>query len=192
MGRLFLTERDREILEEWRRGSIRVLDDVQRDKYREPTGKVIVVPCADGHQMFDICKFQVERTAEGTEPMVHILSLNGGPLLLAPNSPLLEAGDTDDKVLLKHIGAANSIKGTPTVILKPHAPCGAAQAVSLSVIDVVELLIGAKQRMREHFPLLQVVPKLHVDWAYREGELDTKKSYFLSRENFEEWKRVAA
>ncbi len=191
MSKLILSGEDRRIATEWRRGELQVLCDVNPKEYREPTGKVILVPCADGHQMFDICEYQKSLTVEGHIPMVHPLSLNGGPLLLAAGSPLLSEGDKDDEVLLKHIAQAYSIKGTPTIILYSHAPCGAARVHNLSIVDVVELMLAAKDRLKALFDNLQVIPKLHVDWATGESQMK-KNSYFVSREQFVAWRKVAA
>ena len=189
--RIFLTDEDRAVLEEWRRGSIQVLCDVNPRQYREPTGKVIVVPCGDGHQSGDLLRHQAEYTPAEWDRMVHPLSLNGGPLLLAPGTPILKPGETDDVVLMKHIAGSHVKKGTPTVLLVVHAPCAMAQDFSLNVIAVAELFLAAKRRVREEFPYLQIVPQFHVDWARHEREV-SKKSYFFNRRGFEQWCERAA
>jgi hypothetical protein len=174
------------IATEWRSAGIQVLCDVDPRHHEDPQGSCIVIACADGHQYHDILAFEKGFTPNGTEPMVHSLCLNGGPLLLAPGTPLLNVGDTDDVVLMKHLAQASRIKEVRTLIEYGHVPCGAARVRNLSIVEIVKAVFAARERLKSYFRDLQIIPKLHVDWSMP-GEATVRRTYFLNQVCFDRW-----
>lgn len=152
-----------------------VLGDVEGHRIDESQG-VIMVTCADGdqfedvfHHHSDICR------SHRCNTRIHPLSLNGGAKLIAKNSPLQTAGE--DQVLLNNILGAHKLKGIDTVVLYAHAPCGAAYSNGVSFLEVMQLLFGGKQRVKNLDPSLKVACFCHIDFG--DGK---KRTYFAKRD----------
>ena len=144
-----LTDADRSFIKAARAAG--ALCDLDGEKIHAPNGTILLA-CADGDQFFELLHHHchIAKTVRH-----HALLLNGGPLLVAPASPIENAG-TDGEVLLRHIDAAVPMKGIPTVVLCTHAPCGAARKANLDFLDVLRLLMEAKLRLRKSLDLKSV------------------------------------
>ena len=158
-----------------------VLDDIDPHRLAQEQG-IIPIPCADGDQMIDIFQHQLKIALEGgVAPRPHQLSLNGGALLIAEESPLNKEL-REDLVLLAHIRGAMVLKKIRTVVLYAHAPCGAAGLAGLSFERCIDLLMKAKARVKKEIPGMKVACFCHVD---RKGK---KRTYFVSKEKWEAWR----
>lgn len=126
-------------------------------KCRLPIEGIIIVTCADGDQMADLFAFQQElMVKQGLVPRIHTFGLNGGALLLAPNSPVTSKL-AEDKVLLDQIETGAKLKKMNSVILYAHAPCGAAALAHLSVKDELHLLFTAAERVKKECSSIKAV-----------------------------------
>lgn len=160
--------RDEGIIEEVRAGAMHLEEGM------------IVVSCADGDQMED--EFEHLRALfhhASASARIHLLALNGGALLISPHWPNTSAGN----VLVEHIRQAEELKGTKTVALFTHVPCGAAGIVKWGVAQLIDQLINAKQRLKEKNPSITVICLLHVDWSKCNGGDDPRKrTYHIKKE----------
>ena len=175
-----LTNTDRELILSLR--SEKILDDVLGHSLKLDNG-VIIVTCSDGDQIPDVFRFQGKiGKDQKSDERIHTIALNGGALDIPENSPI--STDGESKVILKHIGQAIELKNINTVILYGHAPCGAAGLCNLSAEQTFDLLIEAKTKVKEVYPQVTVACFYHVD--YGQGK---KRTYFLSRDKYKEWKQ---
>lgn len=170
---------DRKLALELKRA--RILTDVEAPELNLDHG-VIIVTCADGDQMPDLFSFQTRLfNIRGIHPRVHTLALNGGALLIPEKSPLNKENG-EDRVLLAHLRDARKLKNIDTIVLYVHAPCGAAGLADLNFMQVMELLLEAKARIKKELPGALVACFCHVDW----GE-NIKRTYFVSRDKWISW-----
>lgn len=177
-----LIDSDRQLIEILRYQA-GVFADVE-DHLLDQGNGVIMVTCSDGDQMPDIFSFQEKMRGDHRKnPRIHTIALNGGALLIGENSPL--KSDGEDRVMLKHIKQAIELKGITTIALYVHAPCGAAGLCRLDMRQVLDLLMEAKRRIKTEMPGVTVACFCHVD----NGK---KRTYFVSRERYEEWKQRQA
>lgn len=177
-----LSPEDKILIEDFRESKI--LDNVDTHKIEQDNG-VILVSCADGDQMPDLFG-HLEKiiVASGRPRRIHTLALNGGPLLLAPTSPLnMELHE--DWTLLQHIAVARQLKEINTVILCAHAPCGAAGMFHLNFFQVIRYLIEAKTLLKKSYTDIKVACYCHIDY----GE-EKRRTHFVSRERFENWQKA--
>lgn len=171
-----LAPADQDLVRELREAG--VFQDVEGHRLDQSNG-IILACCADGDQMPDIWQFQNGiMQGQRQTSRIHTLSLNGGALLIPEGSPLNREAH-EDVVYLKHIREAIELKDIHTVALYTHGPCGAAGLANLTLIDTINLLKQAGQRIRDTFPGIQVACFFHAD----KGE--TKRTYFVSAKWFE-------
>lgn len=146
--------------------------------------RVVFVPCSDGDQMPDLYNHQLSlcRKTNPHDYMTHTIALNGGALNLAEESPLSQVF-REDLVLLRHIEQALTIKpNVNTVVLYSHFPCGAARLQQLGIVESLMYLFLGKERLRKAIPAIRnIACYFHVDYK------GTKKTYFASRQRWEEW-----
>ena len=160
-----------------------ILEDIA-DQHLPDLGRgIIITPCSDGDQfpefyhhlggMFD---------RQGRVHRTHIISLNGGALSIPEESPINPPGIPYGAVLRHCIRASSDLKGIEVVALSAHAPCGAAGAAGLSVLQEIDLLMKAKKIVRSENVLLKVACFFHVD----KGE--SRRTYFVSRDQWDNQK----
>jgi len=169
---------DKNFLNQLRRDN--VLEEVEL-KSLDLSNGVIAVVCADGDEFFDYYTHiaGLEKQQLGRE-RVHILALNGAALLLSNEWPDKEEG----LVLRRHINAAVDLKDIHTVVLYTHAPCGAAGMCSMGAQKILDLLIQAKENVKQIRSDIKVICFVHVDWG--EGR---KRTYFISKKKWSEINR---
>lgn len=178
---MVLSEKDRRILKDLRKNE--VLIDIEGHRFSEHSAGHILVFCGDGDQSLDLLNHHIGlMTGQREQCRPHLLALNGGALHLPPCSPVSKNGE--GKVLRQQIKDAAALKGIQTVVLYSHAPCGAAKAAEIGLLEQLRLLMRAKLFIKKTLPLLEVLCLLHVD----NGE-GNKRTYFVSRNEWDEWTR---
>lgn len=178
---LVLTEEDRKIIRMFSEKKVGVLRKVRPHLVDESNGAILVT-CADGDQMEDLFSYHRKISLHHREThRPHLLSLNGGAKLIAPDSPLRRG--SEDTIILEHLKDARRMKEIETVVLYAHAPCGAAYAKQLSFYRVLELLFSGRARVEQVMPGIKVTCFCHVD--YGDGK---KHTYFASRTTWLLWK----
>lgn len=158
-----------------------VLEDVNGNRPDASKG-VILVTCADGDQMADIFNHTGNLT-----PRLHTLSLNGGGLILPPESPAntsfvcsCERRETAlGDIFMEQIATARRLKGIDLVALHVHFPCGIARAHEMAPQQLMELLVSAKDRLKREMKGIKVCAFIHIAWPD-----DRKRTYFVSREKW--------
>lgn len=174
-----LSEFDRAALKALREGG--VFEDVN-GHHLDPKNGTIIVACSDGDQFSDLMDhiWGVHQSCDCPR-RTHMFTDHAGAARLAPNSPVNQvAGDLEAQIMLNGIAEASKIKDIHTVALTVHAPCARAKAHSQTVIDLIDLQMGGKQRVRELG--LKVACFFQVD--HGNGR---KRTYFISRVKWEEW-----
>lgn len=159
-----------------------VLEGIEPHRLSTENG-IIMVTCPDCDQFPDIfrhagsvvcCKDETAR--------IHPLSLNGGPILLHPSSPVATSGRST--VLTEDIGDAAQMKQIAAVALCAHAPCGKAYAHQLGLAAVIELLMFGRGYGASALPHLRFYPFLHVDQGG-----NRKRTYFVSSTRWQQWRQ---
>ncbi|RJQ36363.1 hypothetical protein C4552_03690 [Candidatus Parcubacteria bacterium] len=124
-----------------------VLKDVDGHRLQPQQGVVAAI-CGDGDQSEDVFDFLSGICRRhGNGPRVHLVALNGGPLLAPEDSPL-SVGLPDGAVLVRHIIKGLKLKNIDVVIALGHAPCGAAHAHKMDPEQVIGGIVAAKRRIR--------------------------------------------
>lgn len=183
---LQLSEKDKVLVGELRRAEVGVLEDVDAHRLDQNDGAVLVT-CADGDQLWDIFAHHAQTQVRRVTPRIHLLSLNGGALLL-PYDSRLSSGTHEDLPLLRHIKAGLAMKGMKTVALYAHAPCVAATQCKLDILQSVHYLMNAKLRTKEEIPSITVACFMHVDFGSGvASEEHRKRTYFVSPTNWRKW-----
>lgn len=163
-----------------------VLEDIESHRLNHRHG-VILITCADGDQLPDIfAHHSLLIQSQHERVRIHQFSLNGGSLLLHPESPLVQEFE-EWKILHHHIRGAKSMKGIPSLALYAHAPCGAAGAAGLSLIQCVTLLMAGKEHLRRTLQWEgEIYPFFHVDTG------NSKRTYFVSKRKWDLARRQLA
>lgn len=174
-----LSSEDRDLIRELRAAG--VLRDI--DNYRvDQTQGAILVTCSDGDQFCDIFTNQVHMQAGcRSDPRIHVFGWHGGALACAPCSPINRQKHAD-VVFLDQIADARVLKEIDVVVLYAHAPCGAAALHGVGLTQAFALQIRAKIEIKTLNEGINVVCCFHVDHGN-----DKKRSYFLSRPDWERW-----
>lgn len=158
-----------------------VLEDIDAKRVDASRG-AILVSCADGDQMADV--FQ---QTENLSYRLHTLTLNGGGLILPEQSPanaVLTPPDCPKQVrlgdvFLDQIITARALKHIDLIALHVHCPCGVAGAFKIGPQKLIELLIAAKDRLKESLQGVKVCAFVHIAWP--DGR---KRTYFVSRDKW--------
>ena len=179
MPALELSSEDHKVLTELRER--RILDDIDPHRLEDPSS-VVMVSCADGHQMADVFHYQEKICGQNGGPVVHTIALNGGALLIPPDS-VVSIGTPDGEVIRRHAIARCAMKGINTLAFYSHAPCGAARTHGLNAVDVISLTLRAKVYMRETLDRenFRMACFVHVDWGSK------KRTYFIHKNEFHQW-----
>lgn len=159
-----------------------VLIEIQQPRFLEYRNGNILVFCGDGDQSVDLFTHHVSMMSECEQCRPHLLTLNGGALLLPPDSPV--AKSEEGKVLFRQIIKSSALKKIPTIVLYSHAPCGAAMEAGISLLEQLHLLMKAKLMVKSALPQGTVFCLFHVDKG------DTKRTYYVSRDAWNEWTEI--
>lgn len=164
-----------------------VLEPLDGNRLDQRKG-VILVPCGDGRRFNDIFRHhrKVARS-QRRNPLVHVLSLNGGALNIAEGSPLPEA-ERKGFSLMVDIAGARELMGISTVALYAHAPCGAATKLTdppLDIEEVVALLMKAKTRVKSIGDGITVSCFMHVERMIRGRP--HRRTWHVSRDAWTAW-----
>jgi hypothetical protein len=137
----------------------------------------VLVPCADCDQFPEFYDHFCGVTGGRRHQS---LSLNGGPLLLSPLSPI-ELARIDGEVLLRHIKRAAEMKGIRAVALCSHVPCGAAYGAQLDFFETMRLLVEGKLWLRKQLcmPELKILCFCHAD--FNSSGKQKKRTYAVDR-----------
>lgn len=157
-----------------------ILRDERLDRL-DGTNGIILVCCADCDQRKDLVGHQEEVCRHAFQKdRIHLLTEHGGALAVSPAYPLYP-GHHVPGLMLKKIVDASEMKNIQTIVLSVHAPCGAANAANLGILDVIEHMMVAKQTIKTQLKGFRVLCVLHVD--YEDGR---KRTYTISRQD---WRR---
>lgn len=175
-----LSGRDERIVSRLR--AAHIFEDIYGHRLDQRNG-VILVTCGDADRFPDLFKFKANlQVGRRLDQRIHVLSLNGGALRLAHNSPTNKSGHSTDIDLMDDIIEASETKHINVVALYIHSPCGKAYHHRLPLLDCLKFLMSAKTRLKETRRALSVACFCHVDYGDRR-----QRSYFLSQEKFERW-----
>lgn len=180
MERIRLSEKDLNMIRKLR--DFGVLDNVNGHSLSQKNG-VIMISCADGHQMYDIFGHQL-KMQEGycQDPCIHTIAWNGGALRIPKNSPANKEGRTTHLDVLDDIRDSIAIKDIRTIALYVHAPCGKAQACGIDFLETIRLLMIAKKRLKNKIDDVHVACFIHIDFNNHK-----KRTYFISKHKWIEW-----
>ncbi len=179
--RIRLSEEDLEKIKELRKFGI--LADVNGHHLNQKNG-VIMISCADGHQMYDIFGHQLKMQEGHCQDLcVHTLAWNGGALRIPQYSPANKKDRTTHLDVIDDIRDSIKIKNIHTIALYVHAPCGKAHACGINFIEMIGLLIDAKIRIKKEVDNIYVACFIHIDFNN-----NRKRTYFISRKKWIEWR----
>ncbi len=103
-------------------------------------------------------------------PRLHLLTLNGGGLLLPSESRI--NGSNEDLVLIKHAKAAMEMEGIRSAVLSVHYPCEVAESAGLCLKSVCRYIALGKRRLKRDIRSIdKVYAGLHMDFG------DAQKTY---------------
>lgn len=157
-----------------------VLQSLKGHRLDQRNGMVLI-SCGDGDQAYDMFTRKVSLQSDHREhPRIQLYCDNGAPSRLPHNSPASPAVSTYALELLNGMKFVMEQKGMETVALCSHVPCVHAQFHGLSVLDLLTLMVAAKDRIREHCaPFAKSIACfLHIDYKGEKG----KKTYFVNRD----------
>jgi len=163
-----LRTEDYRVIEAFRRDG--VLRRVYGPKLVPRSENLILISCADGHQLPDI----IEHLGNFAFCR-HTLTVHGGALRLSRNFPENgNAGYPVGEFLLHQIEEARGLKKTNALGLISHYPCAIATRHSLDIPTVLAMTIDAKVRVQEAMSGVKVVPLFH----YCDG--DRRRTMFIN------------
>ena len=183
MQRTSLSTTDYNLIRELRREDVGVLEDAQPDLLTSK--RLIIVACGDGHRLPDLLSHK-QHLCNDAE-CLHLVAVNGGALAIPHSSPLANRGAIPhDQTTLANIQEGCHFKETNQIMPYVHFPCSAASSVNLSVVDCLNLLADAKNRIREVIPGAEMITWVHVDYNGHRSEKQFC-TYRFNRKNFEKW-----
>ncbi|MBI4101741.1 MAG: hypothetical protein HY443_02130 [Candidatus Nealsonbacteria bacterium] len=159
-----LSQQDLEFIGELK--EIGALEKIQPDFFDQSKG-IILICCGDGDRSGEIIHFHEKlMAAQRTKPRVHLLSLNGGSLLVPACSPFIGLDEIPyDKLYRLQVAGAKKLKGMDTVVNHGHFPCGMASLINLDIRQVFELHKEADLQLQRDFPGFQIVSFMHIDYG---------------------------
>ena len=87
---------------------------------------IILIACGDCDKSDELIEYERSLFLKSEkQPRIHLLMLNGGALLLHPDSPL-NTNLSSSQTLLFHLKNSSQLKGIDDVVLYGHHECGAA------------------------------------------------------------------
>lgn len=114
----------------------------------------------------------------------------GGSLVIPAHSPLAvtTSGHRADGVLLDMLDMAVHELGARRIRALVHYPCLAVKHSGLSDLEVLELNIAAKDRLRDRYPGFDIGLLVHVDYIGHRAQNNLMNTYKFDRSNFNIWK----
>ena len=103
---------------------------------------------------------------------------------MVPNSPEIMPGRGTHRDFLDEIRDARAMKAIDTIALDNHAPCGKACACGLSFVQTLDLQMSAKTKIKVENQGVHVACFCHIDYGHK------KRTYFISREHWFQWRRI--
>lgn len=160
--------------------------DVDSKKINTPKekGGEIMVICSDGDQFSDMYGHRMAEsgTMDPLHHRIHIIALAGGPLLLAPASPIYHP------IMIDQIHGALTLKCIPNIVLYGHAPCGAPSLVGtkLNIKQMLRLLIQGKEEIEKTLSQCSLsLPKVTITCYFHVDNGEDKRTYEI---DLEKWK----
>lgn len=117
--------------------------------------------CGDCDRFPESYRYQknlIKSSGCGVRP--HLISLNGGPLLIPEISPLNVDGES--RVMKRQIADSLKLKGLDVVLAMLHAPCGAAGVAQLSIEETFSLYLRAVKDLQRAHPEITIVTQCHL------------------------------
>ncbi len=180
---LRLTNQDYEIICDLKRRGL--LKDVAPHRIHAPNGFMALV-CSDCDQLHDKIDFlRNVSTAAANLERVHLFALNGGGTLMSPYSETRIGNEHE--ILLGHARNAMKMKEMDTLILKCHAPCGAAAAAGLDFHAVLGRTFEGKRYAKKHIPDIHVVCFVQIDFGDRRPPETRKRTYAVTLHDWEDY-----
>ncbi len=204
--------RDRQTVEYLiEQGVLKKTKDPEIEQYPRNRG-VIFDTCGDCARFGEIYDYQVSLVIKdgGSREMVHVITGNGGGLLLAEDCVV--SSKEAAHLYLSQIAGAVALKGIPLVMIYGHFPCGAAGLEDMSARSIIQALVEAKQAVHTRVPVmvrelveskpekfkgkvlgvdipleLQVAIKVHLDYGpgkmftYRVDDRQWRREYNATR-----------
>lgn len=167
------------------------VDSLIRDKFLVPASQspltrqngIILVGCGDCDRFPELWRFESNLARKmGNSERIHLLTLNGGGLLVHPKSPL-NTNHNSARTLLFHSNQSAPLKKMKDMVLYAHHECGAAKVARLTPAEHFEWLARGAQYLRGTLSGLNIACKFHM-----EVEDDTPFKTFYFRD--EEWLAV--
>lgn len=156
-----------------------ILSHIRNNPSKREDG-IILIACGDCDRFDELYEFEKNlfRKSE-LHPRIHVLTLNGGGLLVHPRSPL-NSEFSSAQTLIMHAKNSSPLKGINDLIVYSHGPCGAAEGARFSPEDYFKWLAKGADYLARALSKLNVTCNFH-----NECNSDTKfKSEYF---NHTEW-----
>lgn len=157
MDELRLSQKEREFIKFLRKLGVLKTVDAKHVKMTAVDGGEVIIACGDGKRFSDLYGHRIRLTNK-IRPEYHVphmLTLNGGALLLSAESPLYNpvmAYNTMYAVLFNQIN---------NIVIYGHAPCGAGNFEDIDIKKNFELLIHGEATLRKLFAKIANNPESH-------------------------------
>ena len=123
----------------------------------------IHVSCGDCDEVKDLMSHFERCCVTGTDPLrIHEIKINGGPLSIPDNSPLLRTYPGLNESAIIMIRRSAKMKGIRKVVFHPHGICGEADDHGLALIGSLQVFDAACQEFARRLPDLELIPAFHV------------------------------
>lgn len=173
-------------------GVLSELDRKEIENLIDPEGGVLLNICGDGARGKEACHYfdQLVHDVCPAVPLIHEFKINGGPLILAPDSPFLRYPGADLELIQQfrdtaEIMAEEGIR-LRTRLLHPHVPCGQGRLLKQSLVDIFRMAHSAKCRVKRTFANTDVKNCCFFHVQYADGP-KPMKTLFFNREAWEDW-----
>lgn len=148
LPQISLSPEDNILVELLKKGG--VFENIKPNLLKAVTG-MVGVSCPDCDCHDDLQTFHKHVFGQnGNGRRFHNLALNGGAIFLSPEMTV-PGSVTRAEVYFEDIEFALEKKGLSFISLYGHTPCGMATKYGMSLLDVVNHLVLAKEAVREHF-----------------------------------------
>lgn len=173
-------EEDLRLIKEWRRPSIGLLVDVNKDTLKGICDKgLIAVFCGDGDRSPDFCDHLMRKMGCNYRPHLH--AMDGGALRLAREAPIPKKFRIN-RQFVNELLFSRTAKKIPTLILCVHYPCGMAEESHIDLRSTVYYCLRAAKTMADRgWHKKRIVPLFHVFDGEKERTyfIEKKKSHLI-------------
>lgn len=166
----------------------KVLDSLDKHHFNDKFSSAIVC-CPDGTKIGYTQNLLCEMYEKNVRKYVqhHLLTHHGGALLLSPGSPIVKPGHTTDVDMMEQIKMSIDM-GYNSIISLVHLPCAMARAHKMSPMEMIDALVQAKKRIKEHIPEITVACFVQCTTSGKNlGEI-SESLYFFSKSSYMVWK----